>query len=146
MTEYRRSLLRAAATLGVAGAALGFGAVAGYAGSAPHIAVHPRSVMVTKTVVLTGRGFPANTLLRLQECGARSWIVPQEPCDTTNEITVMTGPRGRFTTDFEAQLCPRLIPPKPPVTEETCFLGEPELTGEDTAGLLGAAKMIVTYP
>lgn len=136
----------AGVALGAAGVALALGASTGYAGSAPHIAAHPRSVMVTKSTTLTGSGFPANTLIRLQECGATSWIVPQEVCDTANEITVTTGPKGRFTTPFEVQLCPRELPPKPPVTREKCFIGEPQSTGEDTAGLLGAAKVIVTYP
>ncbi len=130
----------------MAGVAAALGATTGYAGSAPHIGVSPRNVMVTTTVTVTGRGFPANSPIRLQECGAPSWIVPEEPCDTTNEVTVKTGPKGRFTTPFEAQVCPRVAPPKPPVTRETCFIGEPEPTGEDTAGLLGAAKLIVTYP
>jgi hypothetical protein len=102
--------------------------------------------MVTKTTTLTGSGFPANSQIRLQECGVPAWIVPQEPCDMANEITVTTGPKGRFTTPFEVQLCPRELPPKPPVTREKCFIGERQSTGEDTEGLLGAAKVIVSYP
>jgi hypothetical protein len=116
------------------------------AGTAPHIAGHPRSVMVNGTTQLTGKGFPANTAVRLQECGTTAWILPEEPCDTTNHITVMTGPTGRFTTAFTLQLCPRVLPPKPPVNRERCYIGEPQVTGEDTAGLLGAAKIIVSYP
>ena len=146
MTEYRRSLRRAGVLLGAGGAALALGAAPGYAGSAPHIGVHPRSVMVTKTTTLKGSGFPANSQVRLRECGATAWIVPQEVCDTANEITVTTGPKGRFTTEFEVDLCPRELPPKPPVTREKCYIGEPQSTGEDTEGLLGAAKVIVTYP
>jgi hypothetical protein len=146
MIEYRRSLRPVVVALGatVAGFA-GSGAIAQSA-PGPHIAVKPRSVMVTKTVTLKGSGWPADSLVRLQECGASAWIVPEDPCDTTNEITVMTGSSGRFTTPFKAQLCARELPPKPPVTRETCYIGEPHSTGEDTAGLLGAAKIIVTYP
>jgi hypothetical protein len=59
---------------------------------------------------------------------------------------VMTGPRGHFSTSFTVALCPREVPPKPPVTRETCYIGEPQITGEDTIGLVGAAKITVTYP
>jgi hypothetical protein len=143
MTDSRRFLCTAAA-LG-ATAALSAG-VAAQAASGPHISVKPRSVMVNGAAMLDGRGFPANSLVHLQECGSTAWIVPQNPCDTTNEITVMTGPRGRFSTSLTVALCPREVPPKPPVTRETCYIGEPQITGEDTIGLVGAAKITVTYP
>jgi hypothetical protein len=146
MTEYRRSLHLAAAALGATAVAFSFTSAVGQAASGPHIAANPRSVMVTKTTMLTGKGFPANSLIHLQECGATAWIIPQNECDTSNEVTVMTDHKGRFTTPFQVQLCPRELPPKPPVTRETCFIGEPQVTGEDTAGLLGAVKITVTYP
>jgi len=31
------------------------------------------------------------------------------------------------------------------VTEETCYIGEPQPNGIDTIGLLGAAKITATY-
>jgi len=144
MTDYRRSLRRGLGALAVLGVSLA--TTAGYAASGPHIAVRPRSVMVNTRATLTGSGFPANSSIRLQECGAAAWIDPQNPCDSANEITVTTGAKGAFTTTFAVQLCPRELPPKPPVTRERCYIGEPQSTGEDTAGLLGAAKLTVTYP
>jgi hypothetical protein len=114
--------------------------------SAPHIRARPRSIMVNGTTTLTGTGFPANGPVHLRECGSAAWIVPEEPCDTTNEVTVMSDASGRFTTPFEVQLCPRKLPPKPPVTREKCYIGEPHLTGEDTIGLAPAVKITVTYP
>ena len=102
--------------------------------------------MVNGTTMLTGSGFPASNPVHLQECGSSFWIVPEEPCDTANEVTVMSDSSGRFSTPFTVQLCPRTVPPKPPVTRERCYIGEPQSTGEDTVGLLGAVKITVTYP
>jgi len=113
---------------------------------APHIVARPNNLMVNGTTQLTGTGFPADSQVHLQECGSATWIAPENPCDSTNEVTVMTGPTGRFATLFKVELCPRKLPPKPPVTREKCFIGEPQPTGIDTIGLLGAAKIIVTYP
>jgi hypothetical protein len=112
----------------------------------PHIGVQPRSAMVNSTVTLKGARFPANSSIELVECSATSWLVPEEPCDTSNAITVTSGPTGRFTAPFTVQLCPRTVPPKPPVTRERCYIGERLLTGEDTEGLLGATRITVTYP
>jgi hypothetical protein len=77
----------AAAAAAFAGSAITQGATAQIA-SAPHIVARPRSVMVNGTTMLTGSGFPVDSLVHLQECGSAAWIVPEEPCDTTNEITV----------------------------------------------------------
>jgi hypothetical protein len=151
----RRVCVAAATTIAAAAAAFAGGAITQGAAaegataqisSAPHILARPRNVMVNGTAMLTGTGFPIDSLVHLQECGSAAWMVPQEPCDTTNEITLMSGPSGRFATPFKAQLCPRKPPRKPPVTGETCYIGEPHLTGEDTIGLVGAAKITVTYP
>ena len=65
---------------------------------------------------------------------------------TTNAITVTTDALGGFTTPFKVQLCPRTTPPVPPVTEETCYIGEPHPRGIDTVALIGAAKITVSYP
>jgi hypothetical protein len=142
-----QKILRAGAA---AAAALACNAIAQRATAqitpAPHIVARPDSVMVNGTTMLTGTGFPADSLVHLQECGSAMWIVPEDPCDTTNEITVMSGPSGRFSTPFKVQLCPRKLPPKPPVTREKCYIGEPQPSGIDTIRLLGAAKIIVTYP
>ncbi len=114
--------------------------------AAPHIVARPDSVMVNGTTTLTGTGFPAKSKVLLQECGEASWIAPKNPCISTNEVTVTTGAGGGFTTPFKVQLCPRTLPPTPPVTEETCYIGELRPTGIDTLALLGAAKITVTYP
>jgi hypothetical protein len=114
--------------------------------AAPHIVARPDSVMVNGTTTLTGTGFPAKSKVQLRECGASSWIAPKNPCISTNEITVTASASGGFTTPFKVQLCPRTLPPTPPVTEETCYVGELRPTGIDTLALLGAAKITVTYP
>lgn len=126
--------------------ALASQAAASRSASSPHIRARPNNVMVNGTAMLTGSGFPANSPVRLQECGSRTWIAAQEPCDAANAITVMSSSTGRFSTPFTVDLCPRATPPKPPVTRERCYVGEPRLTGEDTFGLLGGVKIVVTYP
>ena len=114
--------------------------------AAPHIVARPNNLMVNATTTLTGTGFPAKSRVSLAECGAASWIAPRDPCDTTNTVTVTTNRAGGFTTPFKVQLCPRTTPPVPPVTEETCYVGEPHPTGVDTIALRGAARITVTYP
>jgi len=120
--------------------------VAAQASTTAHIAVKPRSVMVDKAATLTGSGFAANSSVQLQECGATMWIVPQEPCDTANEITVAVNSAGRFKASIKVLLCPRELPPTLPVTQESCYIGAPQPTGLDTVSLTGAAKITVTYP
>lgn len=121
-------------------------AAAAQTSTPPHIVANPNNIMVNGITTLTGTGFPPNASIPLQECGQTTWIAPQDPCDSTNAITVTTSPEGTFTTPFKVQLCPRSVPPTPPVTEETCYIGEPHPTGVDTITLLGAAKITVTYP
>ena len=60
----------------------------------------PDSVMVNATTTLTGVGFPAKSKVHLEECGAALWVVPRDPCVTTNAITVTTNALGGFTTPF----------------------------------------------
>jgi hypothetical protein len=144
-----RRFASAVAGLGMAAAVAGglaAQAAPGRIGSTPHISLRPNHVMVNGTTMLSGTGFPPSSMVRVEECGRTAWIVPEEPCDSTNAVTVMSNSAGRFATAFEAQLCPRELPPKPPVTREKCYIGEPRPTGEDTVGLVGAAKIIVTYP
>ena len=109
------------------------------------IVARPANLMVNGTTQLTGTGFPARSRVVLSECGATNWIAPRDPCDTTNTVTVTTGGGGGFTTPFKVQLCPRSTVTSP-VTEETCYIGEIHPSGIDTIALLGAAKVIVTYP
>ncbi len=115
--------------------------------SGPKIKAMPKNVMVNSSTTLTGKGFPADTIIVLRECASTIWIVPQDPCLTSNEEEVKTNAAGRFTTSFTVGLCPQSAPPpKKPVTERKCFIGEPKPFGEDQVELVGAAKVIVTYP
>jgi hypothetical protein len=136
------------ACAGVMGlAALGAFAASAIAQSsaAPHIVARPHIVMVNGTTTLIGAGFPPDKSILLRECSTKLWIVPQEPCDTTNEQTITTSSAGTFTTLFTVQPCPGILPVGP-VPEEICFIGEPNPTGIDEVRLVGAAKIIVTFP
>ncbi len=123
-------------------AALG-GGVAQASEGAPKINARPHSVMVNSNTTLKGRGFPANATLQLQECGFTSWLAPNDPC-LPDTVTVATDSRGRFQTSFKVGLCPEGKPTKEP-TQRVCYVGELQ-TGEDTGSLVGAARLIVTYP
>ena len=138
-------------TLAFAVVVLAGGVMAGAAGAVsptpPHIVATPNNVMVNTTVRLVGTGFPAHATLVIEECGSTTWVVgTQAPCDTSNTISVATNRRGRFTSPFKVELCPRPNPPTPPVTRETCYVGNPQPRGIDTITLVGAAKITVTYP
>ncbi len=112
--------------------------------SGPHIKASPRSVMVNTSTTLTGRGFPADSTIRLAECGRTFWMAPANPCLEGNAKSVHTDAKGRFQTSFEVGLCPEGEPTKQP-TQRVCWIGE-LMTGEDTASLSGAAKLLVSYP
>lgn len=108
------------------------------------IMAKPKSVMVNTDTTLKGKGFPADTMIRLEECGATFWLAPKDPCDTENAQTVDTNAKGSFTTSFEVQLCPEGAPGKKP-TSEICYIGVPSF-GEDTGMLEPAARVTVTFP
>jgi hypothetical protein len=110
----------------------------------PTIKARPHKVMVSATTTLKGKGFPANSTIQLRECGKTFWLAPAEPCLTENATTVSTDAKGRFQTSFTVGLCPEGEPTKKP-TQRVCYVGE-LITGEDTGSLLGAARLIVTYP
>ncbi len=112
--------------------------------ASPHILAKPNNVMVNSKVALTGTGFPANTKLTVQECRATKWVVPQHPCDTNNTISVHTDGHGRFTSRFKVELCGGKRGPGP--TSQTCYIGNPRPRGVDTVALVGAARVVVTYP
>jgi hypothetical protein len=140
-------------TMALAVVLLGGGVAAGAAGAVtptptpPHIVARPNNVMVNSTVRLVGTGFPAHATLTIQECGRTTWVVgTHPPCDTDNTITVATNRNGRFTSPFKVELCPRSPSTTPPVTRERCYVGNPQPRGIDTITLVGAAKIIVTYP
>jgi len=110
----------------------------------PHIVATPNNLMINTKTTLTGTGFPANTKLTIEECPSTLWIVPQNPCDSTNKISVLTDGRGRFMRQFRAELCNGKRGPFP--TSQICYVGDPHPQGIDTIRLLGAARVVVTYP
>lgn len=113
------------------------------ASTGPKIAAHPHRVMVGTDTTLKGRGFAAHTEIQLRECGSTFWLAPAEPC-TAEAVTVTTDAKGRFQTSFQVGLCPEGEATKKP-TQRVCYVGEfvPE---EDSGSLVGAARLIVTYP
>ncbi len=143
MLERRKTLAGAAGALA---ATLAIAPIPGAQASsgAKKIKAHPRSVMVNTETTLKGRGFPANTTIQLEECGATFWLAPKNPCDTENAKTVETNAKGRFTTSFAVQLCPEGAHGRKP-TSQICYIGVPEFI-EDTGMLEPAAKVTVTYP
>ena len=113
------------------------------AAPAPKVAARPHKVMVGQETTLKGKGFPANTEVTLRECGRTFWLVPADPC-TEEAKTVTTDAKGRFLTSFTVGLCPEGEPTSKP-TQRVCYIGE-LVSGEDTGSLLGAGRLIVTYP
>ena len=135
----------ASVVLGLA-ASGGVAAASAAAKPKPHIVATPNNVMVNTTVSLVGTGFPAHAKLVIKECGQTTWVVTQKPCDTNNTINVVTDAHGRFAARFKVELCPRTGTSTGPITRETCYIGNPRPSGVDTIRLVGAAKVIVTYP
>jgi hypothetical protein len=122
---------------------LGTGAVAGGATGA-RIVARPNSVMVNTKTSLTGSGFPARTKLSIRECSKTNWVVPTHPCVKGNGIKVVTDAHGRFTHAFEVRLCGGKRGPGP--TSQVCYIGAERPEGVDTVHLVGAARVVVTYP
>jgi hypothetical protein len=120
-------------------------AAAGASGSSPHIVAKPDNVMVNTTTLLYGRNFAPSTSLTVKECGAKNWIVPQNPCDSTNSVTVTTDKQGRFKSSFKVQTCPSGAS-TPPGFSEKCYIGVPKPNGVDTIALVGATGITVTGP
>jgi hypothetical protein len=135
-----------AATFAACAAALVAPAAGAVSPTPPHIVVTPNNVMVNTKVKLVGTGFPAHAKLTIKECGATTWVVTQHPCDSNNTISVLTDAQGRFAAQFKVELCPRSSTGTGPITRETCYIGNPRPSGVDTIRLVGAGKVIVTYP
>ena len=113
----------------------------------PRIVAKPSNVMVNTKITLTGTGFAAKAKLSIMECSNRNWVVvAQHPCVSDNKISVVTDAHGGFTRKFRVELCPRTTTGPGPVTQETCFIGNPHPEGIDTMSLIGAARITVTYP
>jgi hypothetical protein len=113
-------------------------------GEGPKIRAKPHRLMINTDTTLKGKGFPANTTIQLRECGRTSWLAPENPCVEGDETSVVTDAKGRFQTSFHVGLCPEGEPTKRP-TQRVCYVGE-LVTGEDTGSLVGAARLIVSYP
>ncbi len=132
-------------------AGLAFGAVAAaLILSAPAYAMRetvkaiPHKTMIGTTITLKGKALPANQTITVAECGKTFWLAPATPCLEGNAKEVMTNAKGRFETSFEVGLCPEgeQIGMR---TERKCYVGR-LVSGEDTGELLGATKLLVSYP
>jgi hypothetical protein len=135
-----RSVLLAAGAAGL----LATAPASAHAMAAGRVMAHPHQVMVNTTTTLKGKGFKANTMIQLRECGKKSWLAPAFPCLEGNAESVMTNSKGRFETTFEVGFCPEAERAMKPTTV-ICYIGSLE-TGEDTCKLAGAARVLVTYP
>jgi hypothetical protein len=102
--------------------------------------------MVNTDTHLVGTGWPADKTLHISECSQRSWIVPQNPCATSNMISVTTNASGDFKTTLTAAVCPGASGSDSFGFSETCYVGVPHPVGVDTIKLVGAAKITVTGP
>jgi hypothetical protein len=139
----RRLSLRLAVATVICGAVGGFWMTsAGASTGSPRIVAHPHNLMVNTQTHLTGTNFKPSTSLTVKECGQKNWIVPQNPCDSTNSIVVETNTRGQFKSVFTVQTCPGGTPG----FAEKCYMGVPTPSGVDTITLLGAATVVVTGP
>jgi Neocarzinostatin family len=110
-----------------------------------HIVARPSNLMVNTTTKLTGTGFAPNTSLTVKECSRTSWLLPKQPCATSNKLTVTTNASGGFRASMTAVVCPKVKAPGTRGFMETCYIGVPR-TSKDSVVLVGAAKIIVTGP
>lgn len=117
----------------------------------PKIVAKPDKVKVNKVTTLAGSGFKPHTRLVLNECAARTWIVPKQVCNHRNAVHVRTGPHGGFQVRMKALVCPRAMQPQARVLGPEsfvvhCFIGVPRVAGVDTETLIGAVRISVTGP
>jgi hypothetical protein len=115
------------------------------AAPSPHIVVHPHSVMVNGSTTLVGTNFTPRKSITIKVCSETSWIVPQNPCDSTNSVVVKVNRQGMFKSAFTVQTCPGDTSTTPGFSE-TCYIGDPSPSGVDVINLVGAAKVTVTGP
>ena len=146
-----RNILRASLLSGLVGLALTASVVA-TAGTALAVSpasstlkANPHSVMVNTDTTITGKSFKPGSSVRLTECSATTWVVPNAPCNMDNTVTVTANKRGAFKTAFKVELCPGGKRGSEP-TSEICYVGVSRPSGIDTARLYPYAKIIVTYP
>ena len=142
----RRVIVRSlvAAAVMMFGCSVGLVAAGATQPPVPHIAATPHNLMINSNTKLTGSDFPANRGLRVAECSTKNWPVMTNACVSSNAIRVTTNAHGRFTAMFKAELCGGKHGPFP--TSQVCYVGVPHPSGVDTETLVGAAKIIVTYP
>src|SRR5258708_23265503 len=88
----------------------------------PKIAARPLKVKVTKVTTLTGSGFKPHAKLLLNECAARTWVVPQQVCNHRNAVHVRTGPHGGFRVRMKVLVCPRGMQPQARVLAPEAFV------------------------
>ena len=114
----RRSTVAAVCLAGAALLAAGPQlAQAGKGGGHGKLKVKPKDVMVTQSVQVKGMGFARRAAVTLRECGRTFWIVPEEPCNTGNEVTVHTRPLPALeeATAPTAESYSRTVPVAPPM-------------------------------
>jgi hypothetical protein len=111
----------------------------------PVITAKPNNVMVNQHTNLIGRGFPRFATLRLAECSKTNWVVPAKPCDKGNSILVRTDGKGSFVTGFKVEACNGARASTKGLAER-CYIGVPKPSGVDTVRLVGAARIVVTFP
>jgi hypothetical protein len=133
----------AAGALGFVGLAIGAGPVAAISPVPPTITVKPNNVMVNTITTVTGRNFLPHQTVTLAECSQKTWIVPQNPCDTNNDKTVAANSLGRFVTRMKVEACPRIVSAG---ISEQCYIGQPKPNGIDTIALQPNAGVVVTFP
>ncbi len=143
MLELKKMRFRTAGAV-VAIIALAPVAAAHAAPGAGKLMAHPKSVMINTDTTIAGSGFAPNTMVTLTECGATSWLAPNDPCNTENVKTVETNAKGRFRTPFEVQFCPEAKRAHQPTTV-ICYVGV-QYYIEDVGKLEPAARLKVTYP
>jgi hypothetical protein len=141
-----RAVLLGGLGLGLSGLGLAV-AGPGLAGAtstvAPSVKVNPDNVMVNTDTHVVGQHFSAGQTVTLVECGKKNWVVPKNPCDTDNTVTVTTNGKGVFKTDMKVEDCPGKA--HQPGLEQTCYIGV-EKFGVDTDSLRPFAPIVVTFP
>ena len=90
-------------------------------------------------------GLPRFATLRLAECSKTNWVVPAKPCDKGNSILVRTDGKGSFVTGFKVEACNGARASTKGLAER-CYIGVPKPSGVDTVRLVGAARIVVTFP
>jgi hypothetical protein len=144
--------MAALAALVTVGAISSAGATASAAGhqAKPHIVVSPDSAPVGSSISVHGTHFSAETKVRIEECSAKSWIAPQNPCAKHDTLTVTTDKAGRFNGTMTAEICPS---PRQSARgrgahgyAQYCYVGEPQPQGVDVIHLSAARRIEVTGP